>query len=141
MLNCLAAGDAFAILMLVIVVSLLVFLVAGVWKTYEKAGQPGWAVLVPIYNYYIACKIAGKSGWWVLGICLPYVGVIFLILVGIDIAKNFGKSAGFGVGLGLLGFIFFPILDFGSAQYLAGGRPQPRGFPVQPVQPAGQYYQ
>ena len=39
------------------------------------------------------------------------------IVLRIDIAKSFGKGAGFGIGLALLGIIFWPILGFGSAQY------------------------
>lgn len=39
------------------------------------------------------------------------------ILVSLDIAKRFGKSAGFGIGLALLGFIFYLILGFGDARY------------------------
>ena len=82
-----------------------------------KAGQPGWGVLIPIYNIYLLTQIAGRPGWWVLLFLIPFVNIIVGIIVDIDIAKNFGKDAAFGLGLYFLGFIFFPILGFGSATY------------------------
>jgi hypothetical protein len=92
--------------------------IAGLWKTLEKAGEPGWGAIVPIYNIYLMCKIAGRPGWWVILFLIPCVGIIIAIMVCLDIAKNFGKGSGFGIGLALLGFIFFPILGFGDARYL-----------------------
>jgi hypothetical protein len=85
------------------------------WKIFSKAGQPGWASIVPIYNYIVWCKIVGRPAWWVLLllICFP----IFYIILSIDLAKSFGKGVGFGIGLILLPFIFALILGFGSAQY------------------------
>lgn len=97
-----------------------VLLVVCLWKVFTKAGYPGWGSIIPIYNAYILCKIAGKSGWWVLLLLIPLVNFVIVILLGIGIAKNFGKSAGFGIGLAFLGFIFYPILAFGEAQYRGG---------------------
>lgn len=97
--------------------AVIILLIAAMWKVFSKAGQPGWACIIPIYNIYVLCKIAGRPGWWVLLMLIPLVNFIIAIILCIDIAKNFGKGAGFGVGLAFLGFIFFPILGFGSAQY------------------------
>ena len=85
------------------------------WKVFSKAGYPGWASIVPIYNWIVLCKVAGRPAWWVilLLICFPILWIILCI----DIAKRFGKGGGFAVGLIFLGIIFFPILGFGSAQY------------------------
>ncbi|HEV8604654.1 MAG TPA: DUF5684 domain-containing protein [Tepidisphaeraceae bacterium] len=128
-LNLLAdAGDMLRIL---IQLAIIVLIVAGLWKTFEKAGHPGWAAIIPIYNLYILCKIAGRPGWWVILFLIPFVNLVIAILVGIDVAKNFGKGAGFGVGLALLGFIFYPILGFSDARYLPAE--QAPGFPVQPA--------
>jgi len=96
---------------------LIVFIIAGIWKTFEKAGQPGWAAIIPIYNVVILLKIAGRPIWWLVLLLIPIVSIVVSIVVAIDIAKNFGKSTGFGVGLALLGFIFYPILGFGDAEY------------------------
>ena len=96
---------------------IVILLIAAMWKVFSKAGQPGWACIIPIYNLYVLCKIAGRPGWWVLLMLIPFVNFIILIILDIDIAKAFGKGAGFGIGLLLLPFIFFPVLGFGSAQY------------------------
>jgi len=88
------------------------------WKIYEKAGQPGWAAIIPIYNSYILLKIVGKPGWWLLLFLIPFVNIIFAIWTYNMLSKSFGKDEGFTVGLLLLGIVFFPILGFGAAKYL-----------------------
>ncbi len=104
--------------LIVIWVAFVVFIIAAMWKVFEKAGQPGWAAIIPIYNTYIMTKIGGKPGWWVLVMLIPFVNIIFSIWLTNMISKSFGKDEGFTVGLILLGFIFWPILGFGSAKYL-----------------------
>ena len=108
------------------IIGLLVglLIIVAMWKVFTKAGQPGWASIIPIYNLYIWCKIVGRPWWWILLMLIPIVNFIVAIVLSIDLAKSFGKGAGFGIGLALLGVIFFPILGFGSAQYqgpTAGG--------------------
>ncbi len=101
-----------------------ILMIAACWKIFTKAGQPGWAAIIPIYNWYILCKIVGRPGWWVILLLIPLVNFIIGIILCIDLAKSFGKGVGFAIGLILLGVIFFPILGFGSAQYqgpAAGG--------------------
>lgn len=93
-------------------------LIAAQWKIYSKAGQPGWACIIPFYNWYIMTKIIGKPGWWVLMYIIPIVNIIFLIWSINLLSKSFGKDEGFTVGLLLLGFVFYPILGFGSARYV-----------------------
>ncbi len=95
----------------------MILMIAACWKIFTKAGQPGWASIIPIYNWYIICKIVGRPGWWVILLLIPFVNFIIGIILCIDLAKSFGKGVGFGIGLVLLGVIFFPILAFGSAQY------------------------
>jgi hypothetical protein len=91
------------------------------WKVFEKAGEPGWASIVPIYNYCVLFKISGKPMWWVVVAFIPFVGglilIVLMILAMIDLAPKFGKDTGFAIGMILLPFVFFPILGFGSAQY------------------------
>ena len=95
----------------------MLLMLIALWKVFTKAGQPGWAIPIPIYNLYIMCKIAGRPGWWLLLMLIPFVNLIIMIIVYVDIAKNFGKGVGFAIGMLFLPFIFFPILGFGSAQY------------------------
>ncbi len=107
-------GPAIAI---IIILALVVLELAAIWKVFTKAGHPGWAAIVPIYNTYILTKIVGRPGWWVILFFIPFVSLIAIIILYIDLAKSFGKSGGFAAGLILLGFIFMPILGFGPAQY------------------------
>ncbi len=79
------------------------------YKIFEKASQPGWTAIVPYLNSVIVAHIAGRPWWW--GI-VPILNIVPIF----ELAKKFGKSDGFGVGLVLLPFVFFPILGFGKAQ-------------------------
>jgi Family of unknown function (DUF5684) len=97
--------------------TLTVFSIAGLWRIYEKAGERGWACLVPIYNVDVWVRIAGARRWYFLLYFVPLVGVVVHILVTRDVAKRFGKSALFGLGLCLAAPVFNPILGFGRAQY------------------------
>ena len=110
-------GGAFGGLFAVVWLALLVVVIAGIWKVFQKAGKPGWAAIVPIYNVIVLLEVAGKPIWWVLLYFIPCVNIIVIIVVSIAVAKNFGQGAGFGVGLALLGFVFYPILGFGDARY------------------------
>ena len=101
----------------VIWLAVVVLTIAGMWKVFSKAGQPGWAVLVPILNIYFLLKAAGKPGWWLLLMFIPIVGLVIGIMTIMALAERFGKGGGFALGLILLPFIFYPILGFGDAQY------------------------
>ena len=107
----------------VTILIVLVFIIAG-WRLFSKAGKPGWAIIVPFYNLYIYTQIIKRPGWWILlyfSIAIPAVGALGLVFLSIidqlRLAKVFGRSAGFGVGLILLGWVFFPILAFSESQY------------------------
>ncbi len=96
----------------------IIYIVAQ-WKIYEKAGQPGWAVLIPFYNVYVLLKIVGKPGWWLLLIIfVPFVNFILAIWMVNLLSKSFGKDVLFTLGLLFLGFIFYPVLGFGDAKYI-----------------------
>lgn len=98
----------------------MVVALAGLWKVFAKAGEPGWACIVPIYNMIVLLNVAGRPVWWFILMFVPIVNFIVLLVVWIDIAKRFGKGTGFGLGLVFLGPIFIPILGFGDAQYIGG---------------------
>ena len=110
-------GSGGMIIFWVAYVVTLVLIIAGCWKMFVKAGQPGWGILIPIYNTYLWIKMAGRPGWWLILMFIPLVNIIMGIIVTADVARNFGKGIGFTLGLIFLGFIFCPILGFGSAQY------------------------
>jgi len=112
-----SSSDGTGVLFSLICLALAVLIIAAFWKVFTKAGQPGWAAIIPIYNIVVWLRIAGRPGWWIILLLIPIVGAVIAIVVSIDLAKKFGKGAGFGLGLALLGFIFYPILAWGSAQY------------------------
>jgi Family of unknown function (DUF5684) len=107
------SGATIVIYLAVIIVEFVAF-----WKIFVKAGQPGWAGIIPIYNWWVMLKIVGRPGWWFILFLIPIVNIVILIIVYNDLSKSFGKTAGFTVGMIFLGFIFFPILGFGDARYL-----------------------
>ena len=96
-------------------------MVASMWKVFSKAGEPGIAAIIPIYNTIVLLRIAGKPWWWILLLLIPVVNVVVLIIVAINLAAKFGKGTGFGLGLVFLPFIFYPMLGFGSSTYRAYG--------------------
>ena len=98
----------------------------GMWKVFAKAGQPGWAVLIPVYNIIVLLRVAGLPWYWVftpLILIIPFLGAIaylaWIVWVHHRISTRFGQGVGFTIGLTLLGPIFWLILGFGSAQYVA----------------------
>ncbi|HKQ88577.1 MAG TPA: DUF5684 domain-containing protein [Candidatus Acidoferrales bacterium] len=117
--NALAGGmAAIGGMMLLFWLAVAVVCIVGMWKVFVKAGQPGWAVLIPFYNVYVMLQIAGRPGWWLLLFFVPLVNIAIAIVVAIDIAKAFGQSAVFGVVLlFLLSAIGYLVLGFGNYQY------------------------
>jgi hypothetical protein len=102
----------------IFVLAIGVFLIICQWKIYTKAGKPGWACLIPIYNIVVLLEIVKKPIWWLLLMLIPVVNVFIAILIMIELAKVFGKDGGFTVGLILLPYVFYPILAFGDAKYI-----------------------
>ena len=86
--------------------------VAGQWKVFEKAGQPGWAAIVPFYNMYVLTQICGRPAWWIV---LYFITGIGGLINAFDLALSFGKGLGWGV-LNLFG-IGYLLLGFGDAEY------------------------
>jgi len=105
---------AYFIFILVIAIAVT----AGMWKTFEKAGKPGWAAIIPIYNLIILLEIIGKPMIWILWMLIPCVNIVFGIWATNLLSKSFGKSEGFTVGLVIFPYIFWPILGFSDAKYL-----------------------
>ncbi len=97
--------------------AITILVIIALWKIFEKAGKPGWAAIIPIYNIIVLLEIVGKPLWWIILFLIPLVNIIFGIWVTNLLSKSFGKNEGFTVGLILLPFIFYPILGFGNAKY------------------------
>jgi len=106
------------ILAVIIYIALIVLMIASYWKIFEKAGQPGWACIVPIYSMIVMLKIINKPLIWLLWFFIPIVNLFFIFRIPFLLAKSFGKDTGYGFGILFLGFIFIPMLAFGDAQYM-----------------------
>lgn len=121
----LETNPAMAWIIIIVALAVVIFMIISMWKVFEKAGKPGWAAIIPIYSSIVLAEIAGKPIWMglimSLGAIIPVVGpiasIVFSVIVSLGVAENFNKSQGFGVGLALLGFIFYPMLAFGDATY------------------------
>lgn len=105
------------VLPLLIMFAVVLFYVYVGWRIFQKAGEAGWKAIIPIYNALVLLRIVGRPAWWFVLMLIPVVNFVVAAIVYIDLAKSFEKGTGFGIGLLLLGFIFAPILAFGSAEY------------------------
>jgi hypothetical protein len=122
--------------------------IIALWRVFTKAGEHGWAVLVPVYGLVVMLRIAVRSPWWVVAalapsllalaslanrtwmlgsnavlfvllalVCLVAEGIVAL-LIGIGIARAFGRSTRFGVvALTLVPIVGYCLLGFGGARY------------------------
>ena len=107
----------------VLSMALSILMIISLWKIFKKAGKPGWASIIPIYNIYIMCEIAEKEWWYVLLSCVPFANIYAMIVLYNGMAKRFGKSGGFVVGMILLPVIFFPMLAFGKDAAIVNNQP------------------
>ncbi len=119
-----SAGPSLVGLIVPGVIGLLiaVVMILAMWKIYAKAGQPGWAALVPIYNFVVLLQIVNKPVWWIILLFVPVVNFVISIILSLELAKVFGKSGGFAAGLILLPVVFYPLLGFGDASYVGARR-------------------
>lgn len=108
---------AFGTTMFAIWLIIIVLMIVAVWKLYVKAGQPGWAAIIPFYNIIVLLRIIGKPWWLIFLMFVPIVNIVYSLVVVYNTAKVFGKGVGYTFGLIFLPFIFYPILAFGDATY------------------------
>ena len=131
-----------AVIGIILVFALVIYVlqVIGMWKVFKKSGEEGWKAIIPIYNQYTMCKITGVNPWWVLIVVLAsgltgalgesdlasvvsllssIISIYFSVLLYVSLARAFGKSDGFAVGLILLNPIFLLILGCGDSKFIA----------------------
>ena len=131
-----AAGVAiFAIIMWVIAMAIGVFTIICMWKLFVKAGKPGWAAIVPIYNIVVMLEITELPMWYIALFFVPFANIYAMFKIYIEFAKKFGKSAGFGVGMVFFAPIFLGILAFGKNSNYVGSQSAVQPAYQQPVQP------
>lgn len=107
-----ASGIYAAVLVVFVVVGII-----GLYRIFEKAHEPGWTAIIPIYNQYVILKITKRPWWWLVLLLLPVIGSITWLVMMYNLAKAFDKGTLFAIGLMLLPMIGFIILGFGSATY------------------------
>jgi len=116
-----AALMAFMGAYMFVIMIVAILAIVALWRIFTKAGKPGWAAIIPIYNYVVLFEIIGRPGWWVLLLFIPIVNFVILIIAMLDLAKSYGKGSGFAIGLILLTTIFMLILAFDSSTYQGQG--------------------
>lgn len=129
-----------SLLMTVFYLGFAVLMFASMWRIYTKAGKPGWAAIVPIYNIIVWLEIINRPVWWIALYFVPFVNLIIAIMMYVELAKVFGKGGGFAVGMILLSPIFVPLLAFGDSRYTDPRGAAP-GYGYPPAQPYGGYPQ
>jgi hypothetical protein len=102
--------------------AIILLIIVSMWKIFTKAGKPGWAAIIPIYNIIVLLEIVGKPVWWVILMLIPLVNFFVLIYVAHLLSKAFGKDIVMTLLLIFLPFIGYPMLAFGDATY--GGPPK-----------------
>lgn len=92
--------------------------IISAWRMFEKAGQSGWVGIIPVLNVVGACKMTGRPYWWALLWLIPIVGLIPHVILSVELARSFGKSALFGLGFAVFPPLFVIPLGLGDARYL-----------------------
>ena len=111
-----AAGILLGILgfMCIIVFAIQIVMIISMWKVFTKCGEKGWKSLIPIYNVYVMTQIAEVEWWYIFLFIVPIVNIYAMYVIYNNIAKKFGKSTGFTIGMIFLPIVFFPMLAFGK---------------------------
>ncbi len=111
-----------SIVVWLILVAIGILQVVARWKVFKKANVPGYESLIPVHSDIVEMQLGGIStGWWflnLLAVCCGIGPIILHFWRSIAISKAFGKGTGFGVLMGFFPYVCYPILAFGSAQYV-----------------------
>ena len=105
-------------IVVLIYIIMIILMVASYWKIFQKAGKPGWAAIIPIYNIIVYLQVVRKPVWWIILLLIPIVNIIFLIIITHRLSVVFGHGAEFTLGILILPFIFLPIIAFGDSKYV-----------------------
>ena len=119
----------------IISMAISVFTIVCNWKIFKKAGKKGWESIVPIYNVIVELEIVELPMWYIALLFVPIANIYAVFKINIELAKKFGKSTGFGVGLVLLSPIFRAILAFSDDAVYEGNDTQNSDVKVEPISP------
>lgn len=137
------SGAVIATLVILYII-LIIYAIFVLWRVFVKAGRPGWAAIIPIYNGWVLFEVSGKPGWWVFGGLLAFIPIVgwivpfvLYIIAALSLAKRFGKSTAFAVfGLIIFSIIGLSILAFGDAKYSSDDKPDKSHTPSAPAKQA-----
>ena len=129
-------ASGFAIFFALISIAVSIVQTIAIWKIFEKAGKPGWAAIIPVYNLWVFFEIVDIPGPLSLLLVLPiftfYIpvirvlamltminsGITLSLILCIRLPKKFGLDPAFALGLIFIPAVFFPILGFGKSEYV-----------------------
>lgn len=103
---------------MIIYIAFLLLIVVSMWKIFTKAGKPGWAAIIPIYNLIVWLDIVGKPTWWIILLLIPFVNLVIVIMITHQLSLSFGQGIGTTLLLIFLPMVGYPLLAFGNAQYI-----------------------
>jgi hypothetical protein len=106
-----------ALLAGLVALGVLIVELAALWRIFTKAGERGWAAIVPVYNLIVLQRVVGRPAWWVFLWFIPGASAVVAVIVFVELAEVFGRSGWFSVGLIALTPIFAPILGLGRSRY------------------------
>lgn len=121
MIRILGEAEGGSVVPLLLILAILILMIASLWKLFTKAGKPGWASIIPIYNVIVMLQIVNKPLWLIILFFVPIANWIIGILLCYWLALAFGKGIGYTVGLIFLPFIFYPLLAFSKDTEYTGG--------------------
>lgn len=108
-----------------------ILLFVGLYGVFQKAGEPGWKALVPVYNIVIWLKILQKPWWWVFLVIIPAVGFYMIAVLVVLTANCFGKRKFGEHVVAVIGFFaFIPWLGFAKDQEWKGVPPPEKKRPM-----------
>lgn len=110
-------GMLFGLVGMLIGLTVAAVMIASMWKLFTKAGKPGWAAIIPIYNIVVMLEIIGRPIWWIVLFFIPVVNFVVGVVISIEFAKAYGKDIVWGLGMAFLGIIFMPLLAFSNSRY------------------------
>lgn len=119
MVNFMSSGPfmVFFLMFLLFNIAVALIMVVSLWKIFTKAGKPGWASIIPIYNVIVILDIVKRPTWWVVLFFVPFVNIVIMFMVFYDLSKSFGKDIGYAIGLTFVPIIFLPMLGLGKSTY------------------------
>jgi hypothetical protein len=112
-------SSTFWVVYFTILAAFVLVISVSIWKVFAKAGKPGWAAIVPVYNTIVLLQIVRRPLWWFLLFVIPFVNIVVGIVVYYDLVKAFGRGVGTLLLILLLPIIGLPMLAFGDAKYTA----------------------